>query len=188
MKSLIIYAHPWEGSFNHHILGLVRDLLIAQGKEVDVIDLNKDGFNPVMTAADLRVFAKGEYADPLAKSYVERMKHSEEVVFVFPIWWYSEPAILKGFFDKILLKGHTYEQVGQEIKGMLKINKGTVLTTGTIDEQTFAYLGDPIKNVFITGTLGMVGITNVEWIHCSSVHLEDHRNDYIAKIKKHFKK
>lgn len=183
MKTLIIYAHPWDGSFNHHVLEVVKMRLEEKGNTIDLIDLNKDGFDPVMRPADLKVFGKGLYADPLAEDYVKRLKNAEEIIFIFPIWWYGEPAILKGFFDKVLLKGHTYQQVGQELKGLLKVKRSAVLTSGEITREIFGYLGDPIKNVFINGTLKMVGIDNTTWLHCPTVHDEGARIDYIEEIR-----
>lgn len=187
MNSLVIYAHPWEGSFSNAVKDHVLKNLKEQEKSVDLIDLNVDGFNPVMEKGDLRLFGKGEYADPLAKDYVERLKKADEVFFIFPIWWYSEPAILKGFFDKVFLKGTTYVQKEYEIQGVLNINKGAVITSGTIDKDYFRILGDPIENVLIKGTLGMVGIKNISWIHCSSVHLEESRKHHFEEIDAYFK-
>lgn len=187
MKSLIIYAHPWDGSFNHHVLDEVSALLNAKGNEVDVIDLVKDGFNPVMTASDLRLFGRGEYSDPLAKDYVERLKKADELVVIFPLWWYGEPAILKGFYDKVFLKGHTYDQIGMDLVPLLKINKATILTTASIDEAGLAYMGDPINNRLSGGTFAMVGITNSVWVHCASVHEVNNRQEFLTKIAERFK-
>lgn len=186
MNTLVIYAHPWDGSFNHFVLETAVDLLKKQGKAVDVIDLNKDGFDPVMHPADLKVFARGEYADPLAKSYVEKLKNANELVLIFPIWWYGEPAILKGFYDKVLLKGHVYDQVNHGLQGLLNINKATVLTTASISKEIFGYLGDPINNVLIGGVLKTIGVNNCAWLHCPTVHLEEARTNYLEEIKKHF--
>lgn len=186
MKSLIIYAHPWDGSFNHFVLDNVKTKLTNLGHEVDVIDLNKDNFNPVMTEKDLSVFAKGEYADKLAEDYVERLLAADELVFIFPIWWYGEPAILKGFYDKVLLKGKAYDEVDHHLEGLLKSDRATILTTANIDRRVFTFLGDPIQNVLANGILKTVGVNNVSWIHCPTVHLEESRNKFLAEIDTHF--
>ena len=186
MNTVVIYAHPWDGSFSRHILDEVTRLLQSNNKHVDIFDLNKDNFNPVMTADDLRLFGRGDYADPLAKDYVERLKKADEVVFIFPVWWYGEPAILKGFYDKVLLKGHTYTQESYGLKPVLNIKKTAILTTGTIDEYFFMMLGDPINKRLITGTLEMVGISNAKWIHCPDVYNADNRAEYLKKITEHF--
>ncbi|MDY0277098.1 MAG: NAD(P)H-dependent oxidoreductase [Acholeplasma sp.] len=187
MKTLIVYAHPWDGSFNHFVLEKVEGLLKKQGKEVDVIDLNKDGFDPVMRPADLKVFAKGEYHDQLAKSYVEKLKEADELVLVFPIWWYGEPAILKGFYDKVLLKGQVYDQVDHQLQGLLKTKNAVILTTANIDKTIFGYLGDPINNILAGGILKTIGINKCDWMHCPTVHLEETRNKYLQEIETYFK-
>lgn len=187
MKTVILYAHPYEGSFNHSVFLEVQQLLKNQGKEIDIIDLYEDGFDPVMRKADLKLFSKGEFADPLAKSYAERLKAADELVMIFPIWWYGEPAILKGFYDKVFLKGWTYEEKDHGLVGILPIKKATILTTASIDKQGFAYLGNPIENILAKGTLGLVGIENVQWIHCASYYEEKSRLDYLDAIRKHFK-
>lgn len=188
MKSLIIYAHPWEGSFNYHVLNLVKSKLEKTSKTVDVIDLNKDNFNPVMTKDDLALFNKGEYADSLAYDYVKRLTEADELVIIFPVWWYGEPAILKGFYDKVLLKGHVYKDgENKSIEGLLKTKRATIITTANIDKQIFTFLGDPIQNVLANGILKTVGINNVKWIHCPTVHLEDARNEFLEEINHNFK-
>lgn len=187
MKTAIIYAHPYEGSFNHSVFLEVQKLLKNQGKEIDIFDLYEDGFDPVMRKEDLKLFSKGQYADELAKSYVERLRSADELVIIFPIWWYGEPAILKGFYDKVFLKGWTYEEKDHRLVGVLPIKKATILTTASIDKTTFSYLGNPIENVLAKGTLGMIGIENVEWIHCPTVYDESSRLKYLEEIKKHFK-
>lgn len=189
MKTLVIYAHPYDGSFNKSVLDHTVLKLEEKGNTVDVIDLYKDEFNPVMLPSDLKVFGKGEYADANAQSYITRLKEADEVIFIFPIWWYDAPAILKGFFDKVLLKGQAYVQ-GEDhnIQGILDINKAAIFTTGNISKEIFANLGDPINNVWINGIFGMVGIQNAEWYHCPQVHLEENRNNFTEEINTYLEK
>lgn len=187
MKSLIIYAHPYNGSFNNYVKSLVIDLIKEKDEELDVIDLNGDNFNPVMTKDDLKLFSKGEYHDPLALKYVEMLKNADNLILIFPIWWYGEPAILKGFYDKVLLKGHTYDDSNKIMKGLLNIKKATILTTGTIDENMFAHFGNPILNVVANGILKAVGINDVDWIHCPMVHIKESRDIYLERIHNYFK-
>lgn len=184
MKTVIVYAHPWDGSFNNHVLKTTIEKLEAKGEIVDVIDLNKDDFDPVMRPEDLRVFAKGEYNDPQAEDYVNRLKDADKAIFIFPVWWFGLPAIMKGFLDKIMLKGTTYvEDENHNLTGVLDIKESAVFTTANISEEVFAHIGDPIKNSLIGGIFGMVGIENTEWIHCDTVHLEESRSSYMDKIE-----
>ncbi len=189
MKTVIIYAHPWDGSFNHHILTTTIEKLEAKGDLVDVIDLNKDEFDPVMHPADLRVFAKGEYHDAKAEDYTKRLQVADRAIFIFPIWWYGMPAILKGFFDKVMLKGTTYvEDEDHNLRGVLDIKESAVLTTGNISKEIFSYVGDPIHNTMIEGIFKMVGIENTTWLHCKTVHLEESRIEFLEELNTYLEK
>lgn len=183
MKSLIIFAHPWDGSFNNYILKTTIETLEKKGNTVDVIDLYHDEFDPAMSVSDLRVFSKGEYADQKAENYVRRLQETDEVIFIFPVWWYGMPAMLKGFFDKVLLKGTTYvEDENKQMRGILDIKKSAVFTTANITKGIFEQLGDPIERALIQGIFGMVGIENTTWIHCPTVHLEDSRQNFLNEL------
>lgn len=65
----IVYAHPWEGSYNHAILTSITKHLEAKKETFQVIDLYKDGFNPVFTAEELAQFNRGETPYELVKDY-----------------------------------------------------------------------------------------------------------------------
>ena len=112
----IVFAHPWNGSFNKAILDKVVEKLDETKEKYTIIDLNKDGFNPVITEKDLELYSQGKSADPLVLKYQEILKNTDELILIFPIWWMSLPAILKGFFDKVMTKGFAYESTQTGIK------------------------------------------------------------------------
>ncbi|WP_342668645.1 NAD(P)H-dependent oxidoreductase [endosymbiont 'TC1' of Trimyema compressum] len=97
----LIFAHPWHGSFNKAIFDIVRECIDQKGRDYQVIDLNKDGFNPIMTELELGLFAEGKYSDSLVGKYQEMLRITDELIIIFPIWWFSMPAILKGFLIKL---------------------------------------------------------------------------------------
>ena len=98
----IVFAHPWNRSFNKAILDKVVEKLDETKEKYTIIDLNKDKFNPVMTEEELSLYSQGKSIDPLVEKYQKILKNTDELILVFPIWWMSMPAILKGFFDKYL--------------------------------------------------------------------------------------
>ncbi|MEH7809906.1 flavodoxin family protein, partial [Bacillus safensis] len=63
----IVYAHPWDGSYNHAILTSITENLETKREPFQVIDLYKDGFNPVFSAEELKYFHKGETPYQLVK-------------------------------------------------------------------------------------------------------------------------
>ena len=104
MKSTIILASNNEKSFSKEIVNKLIDILTQNKVQYEVIDLYKDNFNPVMTAKQEQLYSKGETDDELVKKYQKHLKESDEIILVFPLWFNNVPAILKGFFDKVLLK------------------------------------------------------------------------------------
>lgn len=171
MFTTIIFAHPWHGSFNKAILGAVTQQLDMLDKVYHVIDLNKEEFNPVMQESDLALYSKGQSADASVLRYQKILSETNELIFIFPIWWDNIPAILKGFFEKVMLKGFAYNETKTGLKGLLThITKTTVITTS---ESPTIYInlikGNPIKGVFIRGMLKDIGLKHVRWYNCDYI-------------------
>ncbi|MBD0403808.1 NAD(P)H-dependent oxidoreductase [Flammeovirga sp. EKP202] len=190
MKTTFVFAHPWHGSFNKAILDTAVKKLEEQGKEYQIIDLHKDNFDPVLREEDLALYSKGETTDPQVKEYQEILKNTDELVFIFPIWWYDLPAMLKGFIDKVFLKDFSYIETKTGLKGLLThIKKARVITTS---ESPSWYLvvfgGNVIKKAFIKATLKGVGIKDVQWINSSytTSGSNDKRTAFLKKIHKIF--
>ncbi|MDD3207412.1 MAG: NAD(P)H-dependent oxidoreductase [Bacilli bacterium] len=188
MKTTIILAHPWHGSFNKAILDVVAKALTDREKPYQIIDLNKDGFNPVMTEKELSLFSKGSFSDPLVGNYQKMLLDTDELVVIFPIWWGDSPAILKGFIDKVMLKGFAYDHGATGLVGKLThIKKAYVITTS--ETPTFVYkehLGNPIDNVFLKIVLEGVGVKNNVWINKDTVLSsgQESRVDFLKQISK----
>ena len=99
MKPVILLAHPYCKSFNHHVKDVVVESFRQKGKDPVVIDLSDEGFNPVLSTEDLRLYMRGETSDPKVREYQSLLNACDELVIIFPIWWYEAPALLKGFLD-----------------------------------------------------------------------------------------
>ncbi|MWN32748.1 MULTISPECIES: NAD(P)H-dependent oxidoreductase [unclassified Gilliamella] len=187
MKTLIIYSHPYEKSYNHAILERTVSLLKESGKDFDIIDLYKDGFNPIYTPEELRLYSTGQTTDPLVEKYQKMITDASDIVFIFPIWWYDLPAILKGFIDKVFKKNFSYIDTPTGIKGKINhINSTTVLTTS--DAPTWFirfFAGNSIKSVFINSTLKQLGIKNVTWKNMGQIKnaSQEKRQLFLKKIK-----
>ncbi|MGY8610643.1 NAD(P)H-dependent oxidoreductase [Bacillus altitudinis] len=186
----IVYAHPWDGSYNHAILTSITEKLETKKEPFQVIDLYKDGFNPVFTAEELKHFHKGETPYLLVKDYQEKLKQSTELVFIFPVWWWDLPAMLKGFIDKVMLSGFAFieDQNTGTLQGLLtNIKKTTVISTSTTDKEYIeSEAGNAIQSVFIDRTLADLGIKNesTKWIHFSRVNLttDEKRKQFLKEI------
>ncbi|MFZ4453827.1 NAD(P)H-dependent oxidoreductase [Salibacterium aidingense] len=183
----IVYSHPWEGSFNHAILSSIKKELKAKGEKFQVIDLHKDGFNPSFSAEELKLFNQGDTPYQLVKDYQIQLRNTTELIFIFPVWWWDLPAMLKGFIDKVMLQGFAISVAEKGVlTGLLTyIKKTSVITTSTAEKE---YLvtegGNAIQGVFIDRTLADIGLKNKEtkWVHFPRVDLTtDHKRARFLK-------
>ena len=134
MKVLIIYAHPEPKSFSSALLGRSVETLVACGHEVKVSDLYAMEFNPVASAAD---FSKRRFPDVLQydreqkyacergllsddiKAEIDKVVWCDFMILQFPLWWFSVPAIMKGWIDRVLVNGVAYGMGKRMEKGGL---------------------------------------------------------------------
>ncbi|MFJ5707995.1 NAD(P)H-dependent oxidoreductase [Streptomyces sp. NPDC093105] len=122
MKTLIVYAHPEPRSLNGSLKDLAVATLEAAGHEVRVTDLyamkwkatvdaedyGPDASSPLKVAQDSgRAFDSGRLTpDVLAEQ--EKLLWADTIVFQFPLWWYTMPAILKGWVDRVFTYRFAY--------------------------------------------------------------------------------
>ncbi|HET6786049.1 MAG TPA: NAD(P)H-dependent oxidoreductase [Erysipelotrichaceae bacterium] len=171
MKSVIILAHPYPNSFNHVIKDVVVQALMDK-KEVKVIDLVKDEFDPVLSQEDLRLYMRGQSSDPKVVEYQNDLMDCDDLVLIFPIWWYEAPAILKGFLDKVLLSGYAFDEINNQLVGKLShIRRLTVISTSEVlSEFMRNEVGNPIEISLMKTTLGVCGIQNdMLWLNCEKI-------------------
>ena len=100
MRVLAIYCHPNPNSF----VAAARDRALAglatAGHEVRLSDLYADGFEPVMSADERRTHKEPGVADEL-KPYADDLAWAEALVLIYPTWWSGQPAMLKGWIDRV---------------------------------------------------------------------------------------
>lgn len=188
MKTTIILAHPWHGSFNKAILDAIVTELQSRQKEFTIVDLYKDHFDSALSEEDLALYSKGLYTDELVRKYQEILMETKELIIIFPIWWYNVPAVLKGFLDKVLLKDFAFTEIKTGLKGKLThITKATVITTSESPTWYLKYFrGNTIEHFFIKGTLHDIGIKNATWLNSdrTTSGTDGMRKDFLKKAVK----
>lgn len=192
MRVVIIFNHPYTGSFCHAVLTAVMNGLQNAGCEVDLIHLDHEQFNPVMTAADLQAFRKGQAVDPKVLEYKERLDAADHLVFIFPIWWELMPAMTKGFIDKVIFPGiaYTYASGGRSMLPLFKKMKSVTVIT-TMNTPRFLYrliFGNAIKKAMLTGTFWKMGYKSRKWINLSMVKMvsDEKRRKWLDKLERRF--
>lgn len=195
MKVVIVFNHPYEGSYCSAILDSVNSGLQQANHEVDVIHLDKEGFNPVMTSQDLKAFTNKQPIDPKVIEYKNRLEQADHVVFIFPIWWELMPALMKGFIDKVIFPGVAYDYVSgsnTRMKPLLTNIKGvTVITTMNTPGILYRVIfGNAIQKALMRGTFWKLGYKNRKWISFNMVKSvsDEKRKLWLIKIEKTFAK
>lgn len=106
MRVLVVLAHPNPASFNHAVAERAVSTLRASGHHVILHDLYAEGFAAVMSAAEREAYhGDSPVLDPLVAEHIADLRDCEALVFVYPTWWSSLPAILKGWFERVMVPG-----------------------------------------------------------------------------------
>ncbi|MEV4561187.1 NAD(P)H-dependent oxidoreductase [Kitasatospora sp. NPDC049285] len=116
--ALIVHAHPEPLSFTAAQMATAAQALRDAGYQVDVVDLYRDGWAPILSrdefapveghfkpqAEQMRAVREGT-VDAAVQDQLERMLAADLLVLSFPMWWFSLPAILKGWVDRVFVMG-----------------------------------------------------------------------------------
>jgi len=201
MKVAIVFNHPYEGSFCNAILQSVIKGLQKANHEVDVMHLDNDKFNPVMSAEDLKRFVQLKYnihsgkevepsGDPLVLDYKKRLEAADHLVFIFPIWWELMPALTKGFIDRIIFPGiaYTYEKENKMVP-RLAIKGVTLITTMNTPSLLYMlFFRNAIRHALFTGTFWKLGYKNRKWISLNMVKFvsQEKRKKWLLQMEQRF--
>jgi putative NADPH-quinone reductase len=131
-RVLVVAAHPRPDSYGAAVRRRVLTGLAVAGRDVDLLDLYAEGFDPVLGAAERQRRFDPATADPVVADHVARLTGATALVFVHPTWWSGPPAIVKGWMDRVLALGAAYELVpGRDrITGRLRrVRRLAVVTT-----------------------------------------------------------
>ena len=148
MNVFTVFAHPEPNSLNGVMKDLAARILRDKGHEVKISDLYGMRFKAVLDQSDFSQRQNDEQFNPMMeqmnsvgtgslsqdiKDEVEKIKWADMIIFQFPVWWTSPPAILKGWFDRVFLPGivHNIAEGKLYDTGLLKGKKAMLsFTTG----------------------------------------------------------
>jgi len=109
MKILLVQAHPRKNSLSGHVADIFVTRLENKGHEVERADLIEEGFDPVMREPDEPDWdnPQKQYS-PEVRREMERIERNEATIMIFPVYWWSVPAVLKGWIDRVWNNGWAY--------------------------------------------------------------------------------
>jgi NAD(P)H dehydrogenase (quinone) len=183
----VILGHPDPKSFNHAMARTAEAALCDLGIEVRFHDLQAEGFDPVLPAAEL---ARNAALPPLIARHCAEIAEADGLVLVHPNWWGQPPAVLKGWVDRVLRPGVAYEFLprdnGEGIPvGLLKPMTALVLNTAnTPAVRERKVFGDPLERTWRDCILTFCGAQKVVrrmfGVVCTST--QEQRTAWLAEI------
>lgn len=168
-KVLIINGHPDPLSYNQALFNAYKEGAASASAIISEINIGALQFDPNLRHG----YRQRMELEPDLLDAIEKIKAADHIVWVFPMWWYGYPAIMKGFIDRTFLPGITFQPVpGKPFpKKLLKGKTGRIIITAdTPAWYDYLFMHSPALNQFKKGTLQFCGINPVK------VH-------YIAPVK-----
>lgn len=163
MKVLAITSNPESASMTNAVGEAFLKGATDSGARTEMLDLYRVGFNPVYTAED-RAHYLGKAPIPADVAEIQSKLESADVIaLVFPVYWYTMPAMVKGLFDRVICRGFAYHADGTP--GALQGKKVRVflLTGGTKDWYESDGIGEALDNQISRQTFRKYcGIDDVE--------------------------
>lgn len=156
MNVLILFCHPEPASFN----GALKDVAVAElqngGHTVHVTDLYAEGFDPVEKADHYLNRCDPNWFSPTAeqrhasqegslpsqiKEQIARLEWADLVVLQFPLWWHAQPAMLKGWFDRVFVNGGLFTGRMRYDRGYFRGKHALCSVTTGAPEAAFGDMG-----------------------------------------------
>jgi NAD(P)H dehydrogenase (quinone) len=188
MNVLIVYAHPEPTSYNAALKDAAVEALIKRGAAVKISDLYEMNFNPVAAMSDTIVPANPADVPEDLKLEREKVEWADYIIFQFPMWWTSAPAIVKGWFDRVFAAGFAYGP-GIYNHGNLK-GKKAMLSFTTGGRHLGSYGPKGLKGEMSERLFGFQheilyfsGMDVIEPFIVPSGVSEEERKDYIEQFK-----
>jgi putative NADPH-quinone reductase len=189
VKVLYLYCHPLPESFHAAIRVEALAGLGDAGHEVDLCDLYAEGFNPVMSEEERRRYHDTSRNQIGIETYVARLRAAEAVVLQFPTWCFGPPAMLKGFLDKVLAPGVSFDisdpRHVRPLLGNLRLVAG-IVTYGR-DRLRAIAMGDPPRKLvmrYLPRSATVKARAQYHALYHMNVASEAKRSGFVAAIRK----
>lgn len=182
----LIYAHPEPQSFTNALLQRAKSVLEQAGHSYDVSDLYAEGFSPLLSRQDFTSVADPDYFSVQPEQMLaeesqaftadirreqERVARADILIFFFPLWWGGPPAIVKGWFERVMSYGFGYVDGARYDRGLFCGRSALVCVP----------VGGTAERFSASGTYGEIKQVLWPFQHCALEYLGlDLLEDFIA--------
>jgi putative NADPH-quinone reductase len=188
-RALVVYCHPLEESFVAAARDRVVAALDAGGAEVRLTDLYAEGFEPEFTPTDrARHLEPG--ADPSLRHHVDDLQWCDTLILVYPTWWSGQPAMLKGWIDRVWVNGVAWtlpEGTNRLRPALRNVRRLVAVTTHGSAKWTNALEGEVGKRTLTRSLRSMCHpLTRTTWIGCYGLDTatDADRREFLDRVER----
>ncbi len=189
MKVLVVYCHPCPDSFSAALRDTTLGALARAGHETRLTDLYAAGFDPVMSDAERRGYHTPVDNEAPVADHLADLRWCEGLVFVYPTWWYAQPAMLKGWLDRVWIPHATFtlpEGRGPIGRVLTNIRSIAVVTTLGSPWWWWIVMGAPGRRILLSGFKPLVHPRcRTRWfgLHKMDSATQARRESFLARVK-----
>ena len=184
-KILIIKGHPDKESFSFGLSEAYKIGAEKSNAEIKEINIRELTFNPHLEFG----YRKRTELEPDLLDAQDKIKWADHIVWVYPVWWSSVPAIMKGFLDRILLPGFAFKKRENSLFSDKCLTGKSARIICAMDQPAWFYklvYRSPSHNAMKKGTLHYIGIKKVRITAIGPIRLstEEFRAKWLNKVEK----
>lgn len=183
-KILILQGHPDKQSFNHALHAAYKKGALQAGAQVEEIFVGDLPFKLSLEHG----YRQRTELEPCLIEAQNKIKWADHIVVIYPVWWGSVPAVLKGFFDRVLLPGFAWRKRENSVWWDKLLTGKTARIISTMDQPPWYYFlmyGAPSDRAVKKLTLEFCGIKPVKITSIGPIRLskESFRKNWLKKIE-----
>lgn len=190
MRLQVVHCHPLTSSYNHALFRVIVETLETNGHEVVATDLYRERFQPAMTEHERETYMQEAYDHSAVAGHVETLKSVDGIILCFPHWWFSMPAMLKGWVDRVWGPGIAFDYDAKDghLESALRNIRlfGVVTTYGSPWWVVVLFAGNAGRKVLMRGMKPMCakGVKTFYLAHYDMDHsTAASRSAFLEKVK-----
>ncbi|NMH89665.1 NAD(P)H-dependent oxidoreductase [Flavivirga algicola] len=181
----LIVGHPDKESYNYALAKAYKKGTKAAGFEIQEIIIQDLEFNPNLQYG----YRKRTELEPDLLKSQEILKWADHLVWVYPVWWGSVPAIMKGFLDRVFLPGFAFSKRKDSLWWDKYFTGKTARIICTLDQPGWYYkwfYASPSHKAMKKLTMNFIGVKKVRITTIGPIRLskEEFRIKWLKKVKK----
>lgn len=141
MHLLIVLASENQKSLCSQLFEQAKQ--IAQERQVsyEISDLYAMDFDPLLRQEEIAMLHTEGKVVEAVKREQEKIGRADRILFIYPVWWWDRPAILKGWFDRVLTQGFAFKMTEKGPVGLLTNKKAAILRTASYKKSYYERTG-----------------------------------------------